>query len=97
MTPSLDCGILSGITREVVIQLAKESGFLVEEGEWYPDELGKADEIFITGTVRRVMPVTVLDGKLVGNGKPGPVTMKLIRLYDGLLQGLFADKALISK
>ena len=97
MTPSLDCGILSGITREVVIQLARENGFLVEEGEWYPDELGKADEAFVTGTVRRVMPVTSLDGKLVGSGKPGPVTMKLIRLYDGLLQGLFADKTLISK
>ena len=92
MTPSLDCGILSGITREIIIQLAKESGFLVEEGEWYPDELAKADEAFITGTVRRVMPVTSLDGKLVGNGKPGPVTMKIIRLYEGLLKSLFIDK-----
>lgn len=92
MTPSLDCGILSGITREVVIQLARENGFLVEEGEWLPEELEKADEAFITGTVRRVMPVTNLDGRPLGNGKPGPVTMKLFRLYDGLLRNLYVPQ-----
>lgn len=93
LTPSLDCGILSGITREIIIQLAGENGFLVEEGGWFPDELEKADEAFITGTVRKVMPVTSLDGQNIGNGKPGPVTQKLIRLYDGLLQRLFTTPA----
>ncbi len=85
LTPSLDCGILSGITREMVIQLAKENGFHMEEGKWPGEELYKADEIFLTGTLKRVMPVSHLDGRPVGLGKPGPITLKLLRLYDGLL------------
>lgn len=84
-TPSMDCGILSGITREMVIQLAKENGLHIEEGEWPGEELFKAEEIFLTGTLKKVMPVSHLDGRLVGSGKPGPITKKLIRLYDELL------------
>lgn len=94
MTPSLDCGILAGITREVVIQLANENGLLVEEGAWFQDELAKAQEAFVTGTVRRIMPVTSLDGRPVGNGKPGPITTRLIRLYDELLRSLFKQSAM---
>jgi branched-chain amino acid aminotransferase len=82
ITPSLDCGILPGITRNVVIQLAKENGVLVEEGHWPPEILEKADEIFITGTLKKIMPVTRLDGRSVKNGQPGPVTKKLMRLYE---------------
>lgn len=88
MTPSLDCGILSGITREVVLRLARENGILVEEGEWPPEILAQAEEAFITGTVKKVMPVTSLDGRPIGNGKPGPVTRTLIRLYEDVLSGL---------
>ncbi|MBC8288463.1 MAG: aminotransferase class IV [Nitrospinae bacterium] len=85
MTPSMNCGILSGITREMVIQLAKENGFHIEEGKWPGEELLKADEIFLTGTLKKVMPVSHLDGRPVGSGKPGPITLKLLRLYDDLL------------
>lgn len=85
LTPSVDCGILSGITREMVIQLAKENGFHMEEGEWPGEELYKANEIFLTGTLKRVMPVSHLDSRPVGLGKPGPITLKLLRLYDDLL------------
>ena len=84
-TPSMDCGILSGITREMVVQLAKENGLHIEEGKWPGAELLKADEIFLTGTLKKVMPVSHLDGRMVGSGKPGPITLKLIRLYDDLL------------
>jgi branched-chain amino acid aminotransferase len=84
-TPSLDCGLLSGITREMVIQLSKENGFHIEEGKWPGEELYEADEIFLTGTIKKVMPVSYLDGKPVGLGKPGPVTLKLMRLYEFLL------------
>ncbi len=86
LTPSLDCGILSGITREMVIQLAKEHGFHVDEGKWQGEELREADEIFLTGTLKKVMPVSHLDGRLVGSGKPGPVTLKLMRLYEDILK-----------
>jgi branched-chain amino acid aminotransferase len=86
LTPSLDCGLLSGITREMVIQLSKENGFHIEEGKWPGEELYEADEIFLTGTIKKVMPVSHLDGCPVGAGKPGPVTLKLMRLYDQLLK-----------
>ena len=86
-TPSLDCGLLSGITREMIIQLSKENGFRVEEGRWPGEELCEAEEIFLTGTIKKVMPVSHLDGRPVGSGKPGPVTLKLMRLYEFLLKG----------
>jgi branched-chain amino acid aminotransferase len=85
-TPSLECGLLSGITRKKVIQLAKENGFHIEEGKWSGEELCEADEIFLTGTIKKVMPVSHLDGRPVGTGKPGPVTLKLMRLYDDLIK-----------
>ncbi len=88
MTPSLNCGILSGITREVVLRLARENGVLVEEGEWPPDVLQNAEEAFITGTVKMVMPVTSLDGRPIGTGKPGPITKMMMRLYQDVLKSL---------
>jgi len=88
MTPSLNCGILLGITREVVLRLARENGVLVEEGEWPPDVLQNAEEAFITGTVKMVMPVTSLDGRPFGSGKPGPITKMMIRLYQDVLKSL---------
>ena len=88
LTPSLDCGILSGITREKVIQLARENGLTVEEGQWPPEALDNASELFLTGTIKKIMPVTQLDGRTIGDGKPGPVTQKLMRLYEDLLQSL---------
>ncbi|CAI2718297.1 aminotransferase class IV [Nitrospina watsonii] len=86
LTPSLDCGILAGITRDVVIRLARENGFPVEEGQWPPEALEQADEAFITGTVKKVMPVTLLNSRPIGDGKPGSTTRKLARLYDDYLQ-----------
>ena len=86
MTPSLDCGILAGVTRDVVIQLSQENGFLVEEGSWPIEILESADEMFLTGSVKHLMPVTCLDGKVVGDGKPGPITRSLICLYENFLE-----------
>jgi branched-chain amino acid aminotransferase len=88
MTPSLDCGILPGITREVILRLARENGVLVEEGEWPPEILQNTEEAFITGTVKRVMPVTSLDGRPIGEGKPGPITKMMMRLYEDVLISL---------
>ena len=88
MTPSLDCGILAGITRDIVIRIAKENGFPLEEGEWPVEILEKTDEIFLTGTVKQLMPVTRLDGKIIGDGKPGTITRSLMHFYERLLDGL---------
>jgi branched-chain amino acid aminotransferase len=88
MTPSLDCGILAGITREVVIRLGQENGFRVEEGSWPVDILENIDEIFLTGSVKHLLPVTYLNGKIVGDGKAGPITRSLICLYENFLESL---------
>ena len=86
MTPSLDCGILAGITRDVVISLSHENGFRLEQGAWPVEILESADEIFLTGSVKNIMPVTRLDRKIIGDGKPGPITLSLVYLYKKLLE-----------
>jgi branched-chain amino acid aminotransferase len=88
LTPKKGCGILSGITREKIIQLAQENGIPLEEGAWPGDELLNAEEIFLSGTVKRVLPVSILDNRPVGVGKPGPITQKIMRLYSELLLSL---------
>jgi len=60
----------------------------IEEGAWPGEELLKAEEIFLSGTVKRVMPVSILDNRPVGIGKPGPITQKMMRLYSELLLSL---------
>ncbi|HSA86846.1 MAG TPA: aminotransferase class IV [Nitrospira sp.] len=76
-TPALECGILDGITRSIVIRLAGELGIHVEEGRYTVDKLYRADECFLTNTSMEIMPVTSFDRRPVGNGKPGPLTLTL--------------------
>ena len=88
LTPEKKCGILSGITREKIIQLANESGMVLKEGIWLGEELLNADEIFLSGTVKKIMPVSILENHQVGSGRPGPITQKIMRLYLSLLENL---------
>jgi len=74
-------GTLRGITRLSVIELARESGQHVQEGELTVAELARAEEILATSTAGGVMPVTVLDGQPVGSGKPGQRTQQLRDAY----------------
>jgi branched-chain amino acid aminotransferase len=83
-TPALEVGILDGITRSKVIALCGAHGIPVEQGRVTPAELRAADEAFITSATRGVLPVTRVDGRAVADGAPGPVTRRLIRLYDAL-------------
>ena len=76
-TPALECGVLDGITRMIAIRLAGELRIPVEEGHYTVDQLYRADECFLTNTSMEIMPVTSVDRKPVGNGKPGPLTLKL--------------------
>ncbi|QPJ65945.1 MAG: branched-chain-amino acid aminotransferase [Candidatus Nitrohelix vancouverensis] len=85
-TPALNCGILEGITRRVIMRIAEENDMPVEEGRWPVEAMISADEIFITGTIKRVMPVTQIDGKMIGSGKPGSISLKMARLYDQHLE-----------
>jgi branched-chain amino acid aminotransferase len=83
-TPPLEVGILDGITRSKVLELCLKNGIRLVETRIFPDELRAADEVFITSATRGVLPVTRVDDKPVGAGVPGPVTRKLMALYDAL-------------
>ncbi len=76
-TPPLAAGILEGVTRGIVLELARSAGVPVREAALRPEDLVVADELFITSTAREVLPVTVLDGHAVGSGRVGPCTTLL--------------------
>jgi D-alanine transaminase len=75
--------ILPGITRMAVIDICREEALNVDESVFDTDALFGADEVFLTGTVTEVLPVTSIDGKAIGNGNAGPISR---RLYEGLRQ-----------
>jgi branched-chain amino acid aminotransferase len=76
-----DRGVFEGMTRRTIIQLCPELGLPCEVRPVATRELPAADEIFLTSTAGGVMPVTQLDGKAIGDGKPGPITRRLNDLY----------------
>lgn len=80
-TPALDCGILDGITRTVVMTLAQEEGLPIEEGRYQMGALRQADECFLTNTSMEIMPVTRVDSFPIGNGLPGSMTRRLQALF----------------
>lgn len=80
-TPDLKTGILEGVTRGLVLELARKEKLDVREARVSLNELRDADECFITNTTMEIMPVTKVDNRQVGAGKPGPVTAALRRAY----------------
>lgn len=85
VTPSLDAGALAGITRSVVIDLARSLGLKVEEALLTCYDIYTADECFLTGTAAEIIPVVKLDEKSIGAGVPGPVTKRLIQTFKALV------------
>ena len=81
ITRHLSNSILHGITRAAVLQLCEESNVKLEERAFTMDEAYGADEAFITSATTFVWPVVKMDGKDIGNGKPGPITKRLRKLY----------------
>ncbi len=77
ITPPIHVGALEGITRGVVMDLAREQGLEVAEEMFRLPAVYNADECFLTGTAAEVVPVTEVDGRKIGSGEPGPVTKKL--------------------
>lgn len=75
---------LKGITREAVMELAKVQGYEVLERDLGLFDLYTGDEVFVTGTAAEVAPVTKVDGRIIGTGKPGPVTTKLMAAFKEL-------------
>ena len=81
LTPPAEAGILIGITRGVVFELAGKLQIPAEEVDFKPQDLYAADECFLTGTAAEVIPVTRVDDRTIGTGEPGPVTRKLFRAF----------------
>jgi branched-chain amino acid aminotransferase len=80
-TPPKFLGILEGVTRNAVIELARKAGFEVREEVFTAHDLYNAEEVFLTGTAAEVIPVVKIDGRTVGNGRPGAVTKQLIAAF----------------
>jgi branched-chain amino acid aminotransferase len=92
LTPALSVGILEGVTRGKVLQLARAAGIACREVEFLgADELRAADEIFLTSAARAVLPVTEIDGRPVGGGSPGPVTRRVMQAYARLTEEVAAQ------
>lgn len=93
LTPNANSGILKGITRDVVIELARKMGLVVREEFLTRYDLYVADECFLTGTAAEIVPVVKIDGRTVGSGKPGPITLDLLEGYRELIRSPEATEA----
>jgi branched-chain amino acid aminotransferase len=85
-TPPLDAGILGGVTRNAILELARAAGIPAEETALTRYEVYTADECFLTGTAAEVIPVVKCDGRAIGSGKPGPVTRQLRERFHQLVR-----------
>jgi branched-chain amino acid aminotransferase len=85
-TPAPHAGILRGVTRDVVIELATEAGYDVAESMLNRYDVYTADEAFFTGTASELVTIRQLDGRIVGNGKAGPVTRDLRSRFQALVR-----------
>jgi branched-chain amino acid aminotransferase len=86
VTPPTSTGALRGITRQVAIDIAKELGYVVAKKGITPADLFLADEVFFTGTAAEIVPVIEINKRKIGDGKPGPITKKLMEKYRQLVK-----------
>lgn len=88
ITPPTGCRLLPGITRDLVIEIAKNNAILVEEREIHQAELLDADEIWMTSSTREIAPVISLNGETVGSGRAGEMWKRVVDLYQQYKQHL---------
>ena len=81
LTPPLDAGLLAGITRAFVLDLARGLGIPAKEVVLREEDLATADEAFLTSTTKEVVPVVAVDDRVIGTGAPGPVTGRLLAAF----------------
>lgn len=86
LTPPCWLGLLAGITRDILFELADDRRVPIREAPLTRHELYNADEAFLTSTLKEVLPVTWIDGRRIGTGRPGPITRKLLRAFRTLVQ-----------
>lgn len=83
-TPPPEAGVLKGVTRLAVIDLARKNGLEAKEEMMRPEDLYAADECFLTGTAAEIIPVTKIDNKTIGKGRPGEITARLLEGFHKL-------------
>jgi len=88
MTPHTSCGILEGITRKIVIELAEKLNLPVKESVMTRHDLYTASECFLCGTAAELVSVVKIDGRVIGNGKPGRWTVRLSKAYKELVKSM---------
>jgi branched-chain amino acid aminotransferase len=81
LTPPLECGLLSGITREFLFEVGTEAGIAVREQVLRDEDLFRADEAFLTSTTRELLPIVNVDDRTIGSGSPGPITKRLLESF----------------
>lgn len=86
VTPSSACGALLGITRGMVLRIGEAMGLRTREGRLFPRDLLAAREAFLTSSVRGVVPLVAVEGRPIGDGRPGPLTRRIRAAYGGLLR-----------
>ncbi len=87
ITPPLSSSILAGITRDTVLTLAREEGIPVSEERITRDQLYLADETFFTGTAAEITPIREVDDRKIGDGKPGPITLRIQKRFFDVVKG----------
>ena len=95
LTPTLDSGLLPGITRAFLFEVGAEIGVLVREAVLHDEDLLGADEAFLTSTTRELVPIVKVDDSAIGPGVPGPVTQALLEGYRRKAQALTRQPAVI--
>jgi branched-chain amino acid aminotransferase len=83
-TPPLNTPVLDGIARKTVLEIAKEQGIEAEEKELFINDLLEADEVFITNVIMLMLPVTTVEARTIGSGKPGEITKNLLEKFQQL-------------
>ncbi len=81
LTPTSDSGLLEGVTRAFMFELGREIGVPVRDETLFPKDLETADEAFLTSTTRELSPVVRIDDRVIGAGRPGPITLRLLEAY----------------
>jgi branched-chain amino acid aminotransferase len=88
LTPRSQAGLLEGVTRAFLFEVGREVGVDVRDETLFPGDLDTADEVFITSTTRELSPVVRIDDRVIGSGKPGPITLRLLAGYQRKAQDL---------
>jgi branched-chain amino acid aminotransferase len=81
LTPPIDAGLLAGITREFVLEIGASAGIAVREAVLKDADLLDADEAFLTSTTREIVPIVQVDDRVIGTGRPGPMTRALLAVF----------------